>query len=67
MIGRADEYRRRARACFDAAHSTENVPMRAALLGLAEDWLRMADGWEQPTLVQQQQQQQQAQPKNDKE
>ena len=63
MTGRADEYRRRAQACLDAAHSTENEPTRATLLRLAEDWQRMAEGWGQPEVVQQQQ----IQPKNDKE
>jgi hypothetical protein len=42
------EYRRRARACLDAAHATQNGPMRAALLRLAEDWQRMAEGWDGP-------------------
>src|SRR5262245_18045523 len=40
VTSRGEEYRRRARACFDAAHSTQNEPMRAALLvggGLAAD------------------------------
>jgi hypothetical protein len=47
-MSKADEYRRRALTCFDAAHATENEKTRAALLGLAEDWLRMADGWDSP-------------------
>jgi len=55
VTSRGEEYRRRARACFDAAHSTQNEPMRAALLRLAEDWLRMAEGWNDPPTVQQQQ------------
>jgi len=29
--------------------------MRAALLRLAEDWQRMAEGWDDPPTVQQQQ------------
>jgi hypothetical protein len=53
---------------LDAAHATQNEPTRAALLRLAADWQRMAEGWDgpqpntQPTA--QQQQQQQVQPKN---
>src|SRR5262245_38366212 len=38
VTSRGDEYRRRARTCFDAAHATENEQTRAALLRLAEDW-----------------------------
>ena len=30
----------RAQACLDAAHTTQNEPMRAAPLRLAEDWQR---------------------------
>ena len=51
---RGVEYRRRAQACLDAALSTQNEPMRAALLRLAEDWQRMAGGWDDPPTVQQQ-------------
>jgi hypothetical protein len=74
VTSRGDEYRRRAKTCFDAAHATENQQTRAALLQLAEDWLRMAEGWDDPypaaaagqahPIVQQQQQQ--IQPKDDK-
>jgi hypothetical protein len=69
-MGRGAEYRRRAQACLDAAHATQNEPMRAALLRLAEDWQRMAEGWDAPPVATkhseptvQQQQQQQTQPK----
>jgi hypothetical protein len=65
VTSRGNEYRRRAKTCFDAAHSTENEQTRAALLRLAEDWLRMAQGWDslpkaapekaRPVLQQQQQ------------
>ena len=46
MTRRGDEYRRRAKTCFDAAHATENEQTRAGLLRLAEDWLRMAEDWD---------------------
>jgi hypothetical protein len=59
---------------LDAAHATQNEPTRAALLRLAEDWQRMAEGWDDPPrraaanhakpVVQQQQQ---AQPEDDDE
>jgi predicted outer membrane protein len=48
MTTRGDEYRRRAKICFDAAYATENEKTRAALLGLAEEWLRMAESWDAP-------------------
>ena len=48
MTRRGDEYRRRAKTCFDAAHATENEQTRAALLRLSEDWLRMAEAWDDP-------------------
>jgi hypothetical protein len=65
VASRGDEYRRRARACFDAAHATENEQRRAALLRLAEEWLRMAERWDPPPAAEQAQHQQQVQPKDD--
>jgi hypothetical protein len=66
VTSRGAEYRRRARACLDAAHATRNEATRAALFRLAEDWQRMAEGWDDPArraaagharpVVQQQQQ-----------
>jgi len=59
---------------LDAARATQNEPTRAALLRLADDWQRMAEGWDDPHRraatgrarpVVQQQQQQQVQPKDD--
>ena len=35
---RGEEYRRRAQACLDASHTTQNEATRVALLRLAEDW-----------------------------
>jgi len=72
MTSTGDEYRRRAKTCFDAATATENQQTRAALLRLAEDWLRMVEGWDDPhpaAAAKQAspifQQQQQVQPKDD--
>jgi hypothetical protein len=72
VISRGAEYRRRARACLDAAHATENDQRRAALLRLAEDWQRMAEGWDEPAPAAAKQarpifQQQQVRLKNDRE
>jgi uncharacterized protein YigA (DUF484 family) len=68
VTSRGNEYRRRAKVCFDAAHATENEQTHAALLQLAEDWLRMAESYDLPATVEQaqQQQQQQVQPNDDK-
>jgi len=55
VTSRGDEYRRRAKSCLDAAHGTENEQTRAALLRLAEDWQRMAEGWDDPPAIQQRQ------------
>jgi len=53
--GLGAEYRRRAQACLDAAHTTQSEPMRVALLPLAEDWQRMAESWDDRPTAQQQQ------------
>jgi len=72
MTSSGDEYRRRAKTCFDAAYDTENQHTRAALLELAEEWLRMAGSWDDPHAAPAAeqaspifQQQQQIQPKED--
>ena len=57
MTSSGDKYRRRAKVCFDAARATENGQTRAALLQLAEDWLRMAESYDLPAIVEQAQQQ----------
>ena len=65
VTSRGNEYRRRAKVCFDAAHATENEQTHAALLQLAENWLRMAESYDLPATVEQAQQQQQVQPNDD--
>ena len=70
MTTRGDEYRRRAKICLDAASATENEKTRAALLGLAGEWLRMAESWDDTPAAAEQarpifQQQQQVRSKDD--
>jgi hypothetical protein len=74
---RAEEYRRRAQECLDAARLISIETSRAALLDMAQSWLRLAEEQEaqeeiirsrvseQPQAAAQQQQQQQVQPKDD--
>jgi len=74
---RAEEYRRRAQECLDAARLISIETSRAALLDMAQSWLRLAEEQEaqeeiirsrvseQPQAAAQQQQQQQVQPKGD--
>ena len=64
VTSRGNEYRPRAKVCFGAAHATENEQTRAALLQLAEDWLRMAENYDLPAPAEQAQEQQ-VQPKDD--
>ena len=42
MASRAEEYRRLARECLEAAHSGQNEDGRNALLQMAQVWLRLA-------------------------
>jgi hypothetical protein len=74
---RAEEYRRRAQECLDAARLISIETSRAALLDMAQSWLRLAEEQEaqeeiirsrvseQPQAAAQQQQQQQVRPKDD--
>jgi hypothetical protein len=74
---RAEEYRRRAQECLDAARLISLETSRAALIEMAQSWLRLAEEQEaqeeiipppvtkQPHAAAQQQQQQQVQPKDD--
>ena len=72
---RAEEYRRRAQECLDAARLISLETSRAALIEMAQSWLRLAEEQEaqeknpSPPAVEQPQaaaqQQQQVQPKND--
>jgi hypothetical protein len=48
-----DEYRRRAKTCFDAASAAENEQTRAALLELALEWQGMAENWDRPPSAEQ--------------
>jgi hypothetical protein len=80
MASKAEEYRRLARECLEAANSGQNEDGRNALLQMAQVWLRLAaeqaedlgqatatppGSAEEPRPVVQQQQQQQVQPKTD--
>jgi hypothetical protein len=74
---RAEEYRRRAQECLDAARLISFETSRAAVIEMAQSWLRLAEEQEaqeesvrslvseQPHAAAQQQQQQQVQPKDD--
>jgi hypothetical protein len=74
---RAEEYRRRAQEWLDAARLISIETSGAALLDMAQSWLRLAEEQdaqeeiirspvsEQPQAAAQQQQQQQVQPKDD--
>jgi hypothetical protein len=73
---RAEEYRRRAQEWLDAARLISIETSGAALLDMAQSWLRLAEEQEaqeklsvseqpQAAAQQQQQQQQQVQPKDD--
>ena len=42
MASRAEEYRRLARECLEAANSGQNEDGRNALLQMAQVWLRLA-------------------------
>jgi hypothetical protein len=42
-MGRVEAYRRYARACLDMANSSQDPQARAALLQMAQVWLRLAD------------------------
>ena len=72
---RAEEYRRRAQECLDAARLISIETSRAALLDMAQSWLRLAEEQEaQEEIIRSRvseqpqaaaQQQQQVQPKDD--
>jgi hypothetical protein len=76
-LARAEAYRRRAQECLDAARLISLETSRAALIEMAQSWLRLAEEQEaqeafirsrvseQPHAAAQQQQQQQVQPKDD--
>jgi hypothetical protein len=43
---RAEEYRRLAQECLDAAPAVKNSEVRASLIKMAQVWLRLAEGQE---------------------
>lgn len=43
VVGRADEYRRRARQCFELAAAFRDRDARVTLSYMAEAWLRSAE------------------------
>jgi hypothetical protein len=68
VTSRPDEYRRRARVCFEAAEATQNKNTRTALIEFGDEWLAMAASYDPPgDPTTQQQQQHQVQPKDDNE
>jgi hypothetical protein len=80
VVSRAEEYRRLARECLEAARTVQDEDGRTALLQMAQVWSRLADeqaddsgeqappvpsAEDRPVVLLQQQQQQQIQPKDD--
>jgi hypothetical protein len=73
VVSRAEEYRRLARECLEAARTVQDEDGRTALLQMAQVWSRLADdsGERAPPVPSAedrpvvQQQQQQIQPKDD--
>jgi hypothetical protein len=72
VTSRTDEYRRLAQECLVTAREIANEEKRAALIHMAQVWLRLAEEQDAPAANEsqpavQQQQQQQPQPRKDNE
>jgi hypothetical protein len=67
-MSKAEEYRRHAQQCLDAAQRIQDAGERAILLEIAQRWIRLAEKEQDSpsSSTEPSQQQQQAQSKDDK-